>query len=155
MAVSRASRRLLRVRELKEEQSRLALESAMGELSRLKIALNAAGERARRGRQLISTAAETGELADRLAGLEEIRIAARQARVLSARIDFAERETEALRERHLGQRVERRQIETLIGETEKQDAVKAARHSQQSLDDWHGSRIFKRTARTASSGSET
>ena len=37
MAVSRALRRLLRVRELEEEQSRLALESALGELQRWKM----------------------------------------------------------------------------------------------------------------------
>jgi hypothetical protein len=39
MAVSRALRRLLRIRELEEEQCRLALESTLGELNRLESAL--------------------------------------------------------------------------------------------------------------------
>jgi hypothetical protein len=156
MTVSRASRRLLRVRELKEEQSRLALESALGELNRLTVTLLAAAERDRRGRQLIFTAAETGELADRLAGEEEIRIAARQAKILSARIEFAQREAEALRASYLLQRVERRQVETLIRASEMRDAAESARRGQQELDDWHGSRNFRGKMRTASpQGSES
>jgi len=47
MAVSRALRRLLRIRELEEEQNRLALESALGELNRLEYALEATIERGR------------------------------------------------------------------------------------------------------------
>ena len=39
MAISRGLRRLLRVRNLEEEQSRQALESALGELNRLESAL--------------------------------------------------------------------------------------------------------------------
>jgi hypothetical protein len=41
MAVSRALRRLLRIRDLEEEQSRLALESAIGDLNRLESTLAA------------------------------------------------------------------------------------------------------------------
>ncbi len=58
MAVSRALRRLLRIRELEEEQSRLALESALGELNRLKHALTATAERDRRGRRLVEASAQ-------------------------------------------------------------------------------------------------
>ncbi len=78
MAVSRALRRLLRIRELEEEQSRLALESALGELNRLEASLAAAVERERRGRRLVKASAQTGELPDRLAGLEETRAADRR-----------------------------------------------------------------------------
>ena len=41
MAISRALRRLLRIRNLEEEQSRLAVESALVELRRLEHALRA------------------------------------------------------------------------------------------------------------------
>ena len=44
MAVSRALRRLLRIRELEDEQCRLALESTLGELNRLECALTATAE---------------------------------------------------------------------------------------------------------------
>jgi len=40
-------------------------------------------------------------------------------------------------EEFLEQRVERRQAETLIEETEARDEVVTARRSQQALDDWH------------------
>ena len=69
MAVSRALRRLLRVRNLEEGQCRLALDSALGELSRLEQALEAAAERGSQGRRLVEASAVSGELADRLAGL--------------------------------------------------------------------------------------
>jgi hypothetical protein len=58
MAVSRALRRLLRIRELEEEQGRLALESALGELHRLENALMATFERKHRGRSLVLSTAK-------------------------------------------------------------------------------------------------
>ena len=140
MAVSRAMRRLLRVRELEEEQSRLALESALGELNRLRNALNATAERDRRGRRLVAASAQTGEVQDRLAGLVESRAAGRLADVLSARIETAAQEAAELQQSFLVRRVERRQVETLIEETEAQDEVEASRRGQQALDDWHRSR---------------
>ena len=83
MAVSRGLRRLLGIRNIEEEQSRLALESALAELNRLERALAAAAERDLRGRRLVETSARTGELADRLAGLEEGRTASRHAAALA------------------------------------------------------------------------
>ena len=58
----------------------------------------------------------------------------------------------ALRREFLGKRVERRQAETLIGETEAQEAVAAGRRGQQALDDWYGSRLFREEAGAGSSG---
>jgi hypothetical protein len=143
MTVSRALRRLLRVRELEEEQSRLALESALAELSRMEGVMAAAAERDRRGRRLVSSSAQSGELPDRLTGMEETRAATRLADVLSSRIEVAAAEAEALREVFLARRVERRQAETLIEENEAQDDQDAARRSQQALDDWHRSQVFR------------
>jgi hypothetical protein len=78
MPVSRALRRLLRVLHLEEEETRRALESALSDLHRLEHALAAAAARNRSGRGLIVQSAVTGELADRLAGLEESLAAARR-----------------------------------------------------------------------------
>lgn len=142
MAVSRALRRLLRIRELEEEQRRLALESALGELHRLEHALVAAVERGRRGRSLIQASAQTGELADRIAGYEEIRSAKLHAAALGPRINGMGEEVTDRREAFLLKRVERRQAETLIQETEAREAVVDARRGQQALDDWYSSRQF-------------
>jgi hypothetical protein len=87
MAVSRALRRLLRIRELQEEQSRLALESSLGELNRLEDAMKATASQDRRGRLLLDASARTGELPDRVSGLEESRTATRIAAVLVPRIE--------------------------------------------------------------------
>jgi flagellar biosynthesis chaperone FliJ len=143
MAVSRALRRLLRIRDLEEEQSRLALESALGELNRLEHAFAATAERDRQGRQLVRSSAESGEVPDRLAGLEEIHAATRHAAALAPRIAEMEGSVAVLREEFLRRRVERRQAETLIRESEAEIAVEAGRRSQQALDDWHRNRLHR------------
>jgi hypothetical protein len=136
MAVSRSLRRLLRIRNLEEEQSRLALESALGELSRLEQALTATAERDRLGRRLVETSAHSGELQDRLAGLEETRAAVRQAHALTPVIAKAQFNAATLRQAFLAKRIERSQAETLIQEAEVRDGIEAGRRSQQALDDW-------------------
>jgi len=140
MAVSRALRRLLRIRDLEEEQRRLAFESAQGELNRLEHALAATADRARRGRQLVGASAQSGELPDRLAGLEETRAAGRGAMALGPRIEDVKVEVDALRKEFFAKRIDRRQAETLIRETEARDAIEGARRSQQDLDDWFRNR---------------
>ncbi|MGA3263213.1 MAG: hypothetical protein ABSC47_04120 [Terracidiphilus sp.] len=147
MAVSRALRRLLRIRDLEEEQGRLALESALGELRHLENALAATVDRARRGRQLVGASAYSGELPDRLAGLEETRAAGRHATALRPRIADAELDVVALRQEFLARRVERRQAETLIQETEARDAIEAGRRGQQALDDWYGNKLHRAEAK--------
>jgi flagellar export protein FliJ len=158
MAVSRALRRLLRIRDIEEEQSRLALEAARADLSRLKHSLESTVERDRRGRQLVERSVRSGELPDRLAGLEEARAAVRLAQALAPRILDAEQDVAGLREQYLEKRIERRQAETLIEEAEARDALDTERKSQQGLDDWYGNRVHaaegqRRKARLADSGS--
>jgi len=143
MAVSRALRRLLRIRELEEEQSRLALESSLDELHRLEHALTAAFGRERRGRSLVQISAQSGQLTDRLAGLEETRSARIHAGALEPRIDGMGEEVTERRQEFLMKRVERRQAETLIAETEAQEAIEEERRGQQSLDDWYCSRLYR------------
>ncbi|MGA7342749.1 MAG: hypothetical protein WBE72_01930 [Terracidiphilus sp.] len=141
MAVSRTLRRLLRVLNLEEEQTKIALESALGEVKRLEAALEAASERGRGGRRLVSASALSGELADRVAGLEETRAAQRKTAALGPQIEDAEQEAAARRDLFLLKRVERRQAETLIQEAEARDAIEAGRRGQQSLDDWFLNRL--------------
>jgi hypothetical protein len=143
MAASRALRRLLRIRDLEEEQSRLALESALGELNRLQDAMKSTVERERRGRQLVEASARTGELPDRLAGIEETHAADRLFAFLGPKIAAKEEEVMARRQEFLIKRVARRQAETLIQEAEKQEAVEADRRGQQALDNWYASRQYR------------
>lgn len=146
MAASRALRRLLRVRDLEEEQSRLALESALSELNQLEDALKATVERERRGRRLVESSARTGELPDRLAGIEEMHAADRLFAVLEPRIAAKEEEVTARRQEFLLKRVERRQAETLIRESEAQEAIETDRRSQQELDNWYSFRQYREGA---------
>jgi aspartokinase len=143
MAVSRALRRLLRIRDIQEEQSRLVLESALGELHRLEHALAVTHERNRRGRSLVQASAQTGELTDRLAGLVESRSARIHAAALGPRIDGMGEEVADRRQEFLSKRVERRQAETLIQEAEAQEAIESGRRGQQALDVWYSSRLYR------------
>ena len=143
MAVSRSLRRLLHIRNLEEEQSRVELESAIGGLRQLEIALEATGLRACRGRRLVGASAHSGELEDRLAGVEETLAAGRHAEALKPRIADAQLDVAALRQEYLARRIERRQAETLIEETEARDAVEAGRRGQQALDDWYGNKVHQ------------
>jgi hypothetical protein len=136
-------RRLLRIRELQEEQSRLALESALGELHRLEHVLSATFERERRGRSLLQSCAQTGQMTDRLAGLEETRSARLHAAALGPRIDGMGDEVMDRRQEFLSKRVERRQAETLIAEIEAREAIVDGRRTQQSFDDWYSSRLYR------------
>ncbi len=143
MAVSRALRRLLRIRELEEEQNRLALESASGELNRLERTLAAAFERERLGRRLVESGTRGNQLMDRIAGLEEARSATRHAIALGPKIDAKQEEVAERRQEFLIKRVERRQAETLIEETEAREAIEADRRGQQALDDWYSSKQYR------------
>jgi prophage DNA circulation protein len=127
----------------------VALESALAELNRLERALAALAQRDRRGRGLITLSARNGELPDRVAGMAEMRIAVEHAAALTPRLAATELDAADLREEFLVKRVERRQAETLIQETEAREAVEAARRGQQGLDDWYGNRVHGSEANRA------
>jgi len=137
MAVSRAMRRLLQVLEIQEEECRAALESARAELMQFENALKRARERERAGRHLVQASAAGGDVADRIAGLEETRIAKRLAVALAARIAEAELAVDARQREFLAKRIERRQTETLIAEAEAQETFETNRRTQRGLDDWY------------------
>jgi flagellar biosynthesis chaperone FliJ len=140
MPVSRAMRRLLDVLEIQEEECRAALEAARAEFARLAEALARSRERERGGRRLVASSAATGELTDRVAGIEETRAAGRLAAVLLSRVAEAEAAVHARERSFLGKRIERRQTETLIEESQALDKVEAERREQRDLDEWFLSR---------------
>jgi hypothetical protein len=152
MAASRALRRLLRVLNLEEEQAKSALESATGELHRLERAVALTIDRGRAGRRLFAASVETGELPDRLAGLEEGRASTRHAKALAPRIAASQSEVETLRQAFLAKRVECRQAETLIQEAEARDVLDASRRAQQGLDSWYLNRLHAAALQSGQSG---
>ena len=136
MPVSRAMRRLLDVLEVQEEEYRASMVSARAELERLNDALAHSRERERTGRRLVVSSATTGEVTDRIAGVEEARTAKRIAAALAPRLAEAEEAMNARRQEFLGKRIERRRTETLIEEAAAQDKAEDARRTQRGLDDW-------------------
>jgi flagellar biosynthesis chaperone FliJ len=152
MPVTAALRRLLRVRNLEEEQHRLALESALADLHILEQALAHACTAERCGRARLASSASVSDPADRIGALVESASAARHAAALQPRIAAAQQEAVRLRQQFLSKRTERQQAETLIRERETQDAIAAGRRDQQGLDNWFSSRANRgRSPRSARS----
>lgn len=139
MPVSTSLRRLLRIREMQEEQDKSALQTALGEMSRLETALAATEERERSGRRMVGSGARRGSLADRIAGLEEMRAAAGMTKALSVRIAAAERHVVALRDNLLSSRMQRRQTKTLVEAGEARESAKEVRRIQSNSDELHRS----------------
>jgi hypothetical protein len=135
-AAAKPIRRLLRVLELEEEQAQRVLEIATSELRQFEHAREVALERERHGRALITASATSGQVADRIAGLEEIRLGQRAASALVPHIAQAQGKAAARREEFLRKRVERRQAETLVRAAEAREAREAVQREQQTLDDW-------------------
>ena len=141
MPTTPALRRLLHIRELEEEQRRVALETALGHLSQLREALSTSALRRRTGSKLIRSSVQSGEMSDRIAGIEEVRVAENHASVLSRQLAKAEAEMARLRERFLAIRVQRLQAKSLIEQSDARAATEEARRLQQDLDDLYRSRL--------------
>lgn len=152
MAGSRSLRRLCDIRQAEEEQSRAVLESAVAELQRLVTALAESRDRVHQAQLLIASSMQTGELIDRIAGLEEIRSVERMAKTLTGKVDAAENKVKEKRQKLLEKRIERRQVETVCEAMKARDAVEMNRRNQLLLDDWHRSQ-HNRIMREASSAS--
>lgn len=144
MPVSSALRRLMHVREIEEEQQRMALEFALGELHALERALAAAHAREHAGRRLLALSVCEGGVADRTAAVVEGQAAARSAAALPPRIAVAENNLQRVRQAYLEKRIERRQAQTLIEEAEARDSAEAGRHNQQGLDEIYGAGRYRR-----------
>ena len=140
MAASKILRRLRDIRQAEEEQCQAAMESAIAELLRLLGALEGIRTRIRRARMLIASSAQAGEFVDRIAGLEEIRLADLMTKTLAQKIHAAENSAEHKRQEFLDKRIERRQVETVYEAIQARDAEEVNRKSQLTLDDWFSKR---------------
>lgn len=136
--------RLLRIREIEEEQNRLQLDAALAKLESLERARDAAAEKERQGRMLVGASVHSAEIADRQAGLMETETARRRVRILALRIASAQKETLDRRRDFVDKRIERRQAETLVERDDNREKLESDRRSQRSVDDWFGARRHRR-----------
>lgn len=140
MSASKGLERLLRIREIEEEQRRLQLESALAKRQTLERARETDAHIEKQGRACVRASVFSGALADRQAGLVEAESARKRVPVLATKIAAADKETIERRREFMEKRVERRQAETMIEQAEARDEVESARRSQRGIDDWFGAR---------------
>jgi hypothetical protein len=145
-------RRLLRIRDLEEEQRRMALESALAGLSSLEQAHRFLRTREHVARGLIASSIVQGDMDGRLAAIEEVYWANRRAEALLPGIEAAEVEVGLRRQEFLAKRVERRQTESLIDAASARDAAAAEKRTQQAVDDWYAMKLPRKGG---GGGSET
>ena len=157
MARSRVLERLWRLRELEEEQSRMALEARVVDRNRVAARLSEVREGAMRSRTALAAHLGDPDTAARTGALMELEQSRREQTEIGPRMEQAESEVELRREEFLARRTGRRQVETLLerGQEEAREAI--ARRAQQMLDDWYGRRrteghpLAGKTDNTASS----
>ena len=145
MVIKRTLNRLLRLRELEEELSRLQLEIAVVERSRREQEVALAASSQAQGRR--SFAAGIGEQNQliRTAGLLESEEARKRLLRLQPYLETADLEVTRQQAEFLSRRTGRRQVETLLENEMTQAEVETGRRAQQMLDDWYGRRIVKKT----------
>jgi flagellar export protein FliJ len=139
MAASKSLERLLGIRQAEEERSQQELKAAIQELQRLELAHATTHERGKRARTLVASSAQTGEIMDRIAGLQEMATADRLKRMLLKKIDAARKDAQHNRQELLTRRLARRQVETLVDSKSTEARAEANRKTQSTLDDWHRS----------------
>lgn len=144
MPIASSLRRLLRVREIEEEQHKSAMESALADVHQLDATLVSILSRARQGRGLLVQSAQNGDSSDWQAGIEEGRTASDLAILFSERRVSAVIELEEQRSMYLASRTKRRQAETLVEEALIRETRLRSQRDQQALDEWFRSRLDPR-----------
>ena len=139
-------RRLTRIRELEEEQSRLALEAAARIREQAAAELMAAHQEQRDGRADLVRGVERNDPRDRQTGLVRMEVATRHVEHLRPQLQQLDNELARQRDEYLARRTARRQVETLLGEAEQRARQEADRRAQQMLDDWYGRKRRPATA---------
>ncbi len=140
MVPKKVLKRLLRLRELEEEQGRRELELAVLEENRVQQQMLFAGQRLAMGRHHFVEGIARGNGADRAGGVIEVEFSRRQQLLIKPRLEAVEQELARQREHFMTRRAERRQVETLVRDRDKVAAIETGRRAQQMLDDWYGRR---------------
>ncbi len=146
MAPKKILQRLLRLRAIEEEQSRLELEAAMREQSRAQQQVALAGQELARGQAHFVEGIAIDHGATRAGGLMETEQARLRQTALKPRLAAAAEEAEQKRAMFMMNWTRRRQVETLVRESEQAAAHETGKRAQQMLDDWYGRRARRDTA---------
>ena len=134
---SSAIRRLLRIRALEEEQSRMVLEAAEAEVKRLQSALGSVRQSEHQGREILTRGVQDGEPTDRIAGVEQIRACEQAAAWIAGRTLQAEAEAGTQRSAFVEKRIQCRQAESLHDAAISQSLHRDEKRMQQMQDEWH------------------
>jgi flagellar biosynthesis chaperone FliJ len=140
MPGKRVLQRLLRIRELREEQSRVELEAAVGQRNRVGEEFMEAKSRETQGRSAFVAGISEDDRIGRAAGMIEMEQARKERPRIATRLEAANAEVERQRDEFLAHRTARRQVETLVSAKQATLRAEAARRAQQTLDDWYGRR---------------
>lgn len=144
----RLTERVVRIRQMEEDESRRTLDLVLAELAQLELGLRAAEQRERSGRSLVVASATSGEIADRIAGMEDSRSGGRRSAALRSRIRVAEDAVASLRQEYLSKRTSRLQAETLAAAEKAREAADSLRRDQRAVDDWYLMRIRRKDDRS-------
>ena len=136
--------RLLRLRELEEEQCRLQLEAAVGHQRRVGQAREAIVRRQVAVREEFAAQVGLGDSRGRSAMVFEMELAGRRRARVEQRVSEAESAVQRQREEFLERRTGRQQVESLIETARSREEIETARRAQQMLDDWYSRRSAKR-----------
>ncbi|WP_263352151.1 hypothetical protein [Acidicapsa acidisoli] len=140
MPGKRVLQRLLRIRELREEQGRVELEAVVGQRNRVAQELVEAKNRQAQGRSAFVAGISDRDRTGRAAGMIEMEQARKEQPRIAARLEAANAEVERQRNEFLEHRTARRQVETLVSAEQAALREEAARRAQQTLDDGYGRR---------------
>jgi flagellar export protein FliJ len=140
MPSSRGLLRLLRLRELEEEQSRLELEAAASERDRAaqRVTATIAAQNRARG-AVADSIAQLDRTGRQMASLE-LAVACRLRLPVETWLAAAEAAVDRLRDAYRLHRVDRRQVETLVDQARDKARTTEARRAQQQLDAWFAAR---------------
>jgi len=139
--------RLLRIRELREEQSRVELEAAVGQRNRVAQELVEAKSRQAQGRSAFVAGISDRDRTGRAAGMIQMEQARKEQPHIATRLEAANAEVERQRDEFLAHRTARRQVETLVNAEQASLQEEAARRAQQTLDDWYSRRESRKPDR--------
>ncbi len=151
--------RLLRLRSLVEETSRMELESRAALAARIQQRRARELETVRENRAYviasISEDGEVGEQAERRGeGWSAAEGAARRERQLAPLSEAADRRVAEVRDEFIERRKERRQVESILDEAKERVRIEQERRAQRSLDDWFGmKRVWQNQGRERASQS--
>jgi flagellar biosynthesis chaperone FliJ len=147
MSGGRVLQRLLRLRELQEEQSRVELEAAVSNRNRVVEELAAAMRRQAQGRTIFVAGICGQDAKGRAAGMVEMEQYGKQRPAIEERLKVADAELARRREEFLAHRTARRQVETLVSAEQAALKEEMSRRAQQTLDDWYGRRTNRQPDR--------